>query len=264
MDNPWATDAWDESSSNNHSTSILTKSILSTPAENETDIAIPSWSSGPAVTWNEPSDDTPPLWGSDATLESNFSPKSSTGWSSTYDSMSVHFGGSSAGEDTETEDIEEPQEIEEEAEEQLEQVDQSELLRVEEPSTEISDPWTPPQSVFPASISSDSVLDAKSTSIPGSPDAFDFGTFESGVDSPTAVASTGKEDWTSPSLGDLPAADSEWGSAWAGDVDSHEGEQEEEVLDEWERARREKEKLDRVVVCLSILLQLFTSCLVPI
>ncbi|KAJ3821407.1 hypothetical protein F5880DRAFT_1614713 [Lentinula raphanica] len=268
MDNPWA-NAWDESQSSNPSSDAPTKSLFSSsswkdPTENETDIALPSWSAGPAVTWNEPSDDAPTLWAASASNQSSsatatptLNPKV-TRWTSSYESMSAHFGGSSSSVDEhserEEEVTEEAEEVLTESEEMVEEEEVHEITTtIHEPeevddddenheanrtSSEVIDPWTPAQSTFTTSTSLNSIL-SKSTSNspkpPVSPDAFEFGTFESGV-SDSSVQDG------------ISVPDAEWGSAWGTkESESNDGEAEEEVLDEWERARREKEKLDRAV-----------------
>ncbi|KAJ3745452.1 hypothetical protein DFH05DRAFT_1609801 [Lentinula detonsa] len=273
MDNPWH-NAWDESQSKNSPPSAPQKSLFSTstwkdPTENETDIALPSWSAGPAVTWNEPSDDAPTLWAASTSNDSATSKVSPTlspkvaRWTSPYESMSAHFGdsGSSVDGNSETEEREEDEVEEEEVlveewvrgedekvhespsanNEALEADGQEEHETTTLKTSEVIDPWTPPQSVFPTSTSLSSVLStttSNSPPAPGSPDAFEFGTFESG-----ASDSIG-----GPSVDDsLPNPDAEWGTAWAAKETDLNDKEEEEVLDQWERARREKEKMDRAV-----------------
>ncbi|KAJ3848771.1 hypothetical protein EV368DRAFT_86249 [Lentinula lateritia] len=260
MDDPWA-NAWDESHSENTISSAPTKSIFSTstwrdPAENETDIALPSWSVGPAVTWNEPSDDAPTLWGSSTSndtselpITSSFSPKG-VDWKSSYESMSAHFGGSSVDENSETEEVgdaEESNEGEGKHDQIDVDVDEYEAVAAKGETPGIVDPWTPPQSTFPTSTSLNSVLEktaSNSPPAPRSPDAFEFGTFESGASDSLAGPSTEGKTWDS---GSLSNPESEWGTAWASqEADSNDVE-DVEALDEWERAKREKEKMDRVV-----------------
>ncbi|KIK61581.1 hypothetical protein GYMLUDRAFT_42592 [Collybiopsis luxurians FD-317 M1] len=268
MDNPWA-NAWDESiSKENSNLAHSTSSTWKDPSENEADIALPSWSAGPAVLWNEPSDDAPSLWESSAqnsTINpaptSSLSPKG-VRWVSSYDTMSAHFG-SIASEDTETEAEGEDDGAAEETgnenkaendvpgledDDQLPNVSEAPLANhASEETSGIADPWTPSQSSFP-STSIDTVLAASSSDVPASapasPDAFEFGTFETGPDSPTAG---GVGDTWSSSINKLPAADSEWGSVWVPEVQSEKEAEEEEVLDEWEQAKREKERMDRFV-----------------
>ncbi|KAJ4000866.1 hypothetical protein F5050DRAFT_293088 [Lentinula boryana] len=265
MDNPWD-NAWDESQFKNSPSSAPQKSLFSTstwkdPTENETDIALPSWSAGPAVTWNEPSDDAPTLWAastSNGSASSKVSPALSpkvARWTSSYESMSAHFGDSSSSVDGNSETEEQEKDGVEEVLDEDEKVHESppannEALEAdgqEEHETttlktsEVIDPWTPPQSVFPTSTSLSSVLStttSNSSPAPGSPDAFEFGTFESGV----------SESIAGPSVDDsLPNPDAEWGTAWAAKETDLNDKEEEEVLDQWERAKREKEKMDRAV-----------------
>lgn len=261
MDDPWA-NAWDESHSKNTTSAVPTKSIFSTstwrdPAENETDIALPSWSVGPAVTWNEPSDDAPTLWGSSTSndspelpITSSFSPKG-VDWKSSYESMSAHFGSSSVDENSETEEVGDAEESNEGEgmHDQIDvNVDEYEAVAAKGEAPGIVDPWTPPQSTFPTSTSLSSVLEitaSNSPPAPRSPDAFEFGTFESGASDSLAGPSTEGKTWDS---GSLSNPESEWGTAWTSkEADSNDVE-DVEALDEWERAKREKEKMDRVVV----------------
>ncbi|KAJ3872057.1 hypothetical protein F5051DRAFT_172558 [Lentinula edodes] len=260
MDDPWA-NAWDESHSKNTTSSVPTKSIFSTstwrdPAESETDIALPSWSVGPAVTWNEPSDDAPTLWGSSTSndspelpITSSFSPKG-VDWKSSYESMSAHFGGSSVDENSETEEVgdaEESNEGEGMHDQMDVNVDECEAVAAKGEAPGIVDPWTPPQSTFPTSTSLSSVLEitaSNSPPAPRSPDAFEFGTFESGASDSLAGPSTEGKTWDS---GSLSNPESEWGTAWVSKEADPNDVEDVEALDEWERAKREKEKMDRVV-----------------
>ncbi|KAJ3865874.1 hypothetical protein EV359DRAFT_80067 [Lentinula novae-zelandiae] len=260
MDDPWA-NAWDESHSKNTTSSVPTKSIFSTstwrdPAENETDIALPSWSVGPAVTWNEPSDDAPTLWGSSTSndspelpITSSFSPKG-VDWKSSYESMSAHFGGSSVDENSETEEVGDAEESNEGEgmHDQIDvNVDEYEAVAAKGEAPGIVDPWTPPQSTFPTSTSLSSVLEitaSNSPPAPRSPDAFEFGTFESGASDSLAGPSTEGKTWDS---GSLSNPESEWGTAWTSKEADPNDVEDVEALDEWERAKREREKMDRVV-----------------
>ncbi|KAJ4473673.1 hypothetical protein J3R30DRAFT_705150 [Lentinula aciculospora] len=258
MDDPWA-NAWDESHIKNSNLPAPTKSLFATstwkdPTENETDIALPSWSAGPAVTWNEPSDDAPTLWSASAsndTIEPNvtptFSPKVA-GWTSSYESISAHFGSSSVDGNSEIEQDEETGEVVEEKNHDSDE-EKHQVAAENNETPEVVDAWTPSQSTFPTSTSINSILvesASHSPQAPGTPDAFEFGTFESGASDSTAELSTEGETWDS-STGSLANPDSEWGSAWASKEADKKDEEDEEVLDEWERARREKEKMDRVV-----------------
>ncbi|KAF9078198.1 hypothetical protein BDP27DRAFT_1397264 [Rhodocollybia butyracea] len=246
MDNPWA-NAWEEPESNK--TSTLVSSVPATnwkkPAENETDIALPSWSSGPAVTWNEPSDDAPSLWESanatEPALISSSSAKSLS-WTSSYESMSAHFEDSTTVQGTETYEELAEESVEEEELGEVEHDEENEEDAEQAPD-EIVDPWTPSQSTFPATSIDSVLVDRPPLSpppAPGTPDAFEFGTFES--NSSTVESSAGEDTWTSAVI----TTNSAWGETWAKETEINQ-EPEEERLDEWERAKREKERMDRVV-----------------
>ncbi|KAF5352880.1 hypothetical protein D9757_012100 [Collybiopsis confluens] len=225
MDNPWA-NAWDESKASS------TPPPKSLAAENETDIAIPSWSAGPAVSWNEPSDDAPPLWQSASDAPSTFDPKGAS-WTSSYASMSAHFSGSTISLDTETET---------EAEKTAEGSEQEEQDEQSEDESNIADPWTlsRPKILPSVDVTSSAVTPVLA---PASPDALEFGSFESGADSPAAAA---EATWDTSS-NHLQTADSEWGPVWVPKAQPEREIQEEQVLDEWERSRRDKERMDRLV-----------------
>ncbi|KAJ3920930.1 hypothetical protein F5877DRAFT_76694 [Lentinula edodes] len=258
---PTTANAWDESHFKNTTSSVPTKSIFSTstwrhPAESETDIALPSWSVGPAVTWNEPSDDAPTLWGSsnfndspELPITSNFSPKG-VDWKSSYESMSANFGDSSVDENSETEEVgdaEESNEGEGMHDQMDVNVDEYEAVAAKGEAPGIVHPWTPPQSTFPTSTSLSSVLEistSNSPPAPRSPDAFEFGTFESGASG--SLTGSSMEGKTSDS-GSLSNPESEWGTAWVSKEADPNDVKDVDALDEWERGKREKEKMDRVV-----------------
>ncbi|THH13446.1 hypothetical protein EW146_g6770 [Bondarzewia mesenterica] len=202
MDDLWG-NAWGdptESSFNSHAkTSPWSSKPQTQPVDEETDIAMPSWSTGTAIQWNEPSENEASLW-SQAPPPARWSPTNA------YSDLAIgkpHFSeavGSSSRSSTPKEDV------------------------------SSSPPNSPPSHTF-----------ERNPPLSKYPDA--FGGFETGEIADNIDA------WH-PSPGDLEDDIKNvngWGSAWADTEAVESTRAEQEAIDEWEAAKRQKEAMDRRV-----------------
>ncbi|OSD03075.1 hypothetical protein PYCCODRAFT_1410043 [Trametes coccinea BRFM310] len=177
----------------------------------EADLAAPSWSTGADIRWNEPT-------GSPGFSWSHAEPDLAWG-SSVYETIAIG----------KTPVEEEPPATPEDAPEAEEPPDEQSVSPVEQAHT--PGPTTP--SPPPAPVLPDAYEVTPELVAPPSPDG--FGSFETGL-SEQSAASPG-----------FPVEDDPWAaSAWA-DTKAVQPETPEEPVDEWERARQEKLKLDRRV-----------------
>ncbi|TFY73612.1 hypothetical protein EWM64_g10400 [Hericium alpestre] len=224
MDDPWG-NAWREPSTSQNATS---SSWASKPAEpdavtEEADIGAPSWSTGLGIRWDEPPDAPGAIWNQTSDPDP---------WSPTNPYHTI----------------------------QLTQIPPPHASERSEPSTPtpvpLDVPLTPPppeppqtkkdeEAVASADVSRDedelTEFPRRSPSpVPpsaSSPDA--FGTFEIGA------KSDGIDPWTY----EQQPSDDAWGSPWGNDVHGANGgpaeQPQNEGMDEWERARQEKEEMDR-------------------
>ncbi|KAG6817547.1 hypothetical protein H0H87_007515 [Tephrocybe sp. NHM501043] len=205
MEDPWA-NAWGEPAKPKQSWSHSAQS--STDAE--TDIAMPSWGSGSAANWSEPSPDQETLWQPSEPAK---------GWASTYDDLPLGKPDTVPVPDT--------------------------PVSLQVPETTGSSPAVSPSAspeptsehAFPAQepeIESPSPAPRSS-----SPDA--YGTFESGLeaDDPWAAASVASPDTAEQVNVWVPS----WGAP------DHESDKEEDPkpVDEWEEAKRQKARQDQHV-----------------
>lgn len=214
--------AWGDSSQFYTSTDKPTTSTWASPSltttahTEEADLAAPSWSTGADIRWNEPSEQ-----------ESGFS------WSNTDPDLvwepPSNFSDIQLGKS-------EP--LAEEAD-----VRDDESSPPEDDDEDDSSPPSPtehhdtPEGKYVESLPSRSPSPPPDPRSP-SPDVDGFGTFASALDADDVEHSA-----TIPQ--DIEA--DAWGSPWAGAAEEEDREEEPKV-DEWELARRQKEKLDRKVV----------------
>lgn len=245
MDDPWA-NTWGEPDKPPRDETLTTLPWTSPVHSNEqeADMGMPSWSTGVDVKWAEPSDTHGSLWSQPVETEHIWG-------SSPYETIPIGSnaslpvpGASSPGGAPVTGSY-------------FPNLKASPELPVsrtpspaETPSPEVREQRiatpTPPASPVSAPASS---------SRPVSPD--NFGSFEAGIQFDETPASLEVDPWT-PQTADFvaPAAQGpEWGSSeWdthdAGEADAVKKTAEEEASDEWEAAKRMKEKQDRVIVSL--------------
>ena len=225
--------AWSETSdtapafSNNSTPSWPTSHKHTKSYGEEADLAAPSWSTGAGISWDEPTGNSGLSWShTDADADAGWGP-------STYEGIS--FGTSSVEIEEKTDVVAAPAPNERD----------DDAVRTSSPgSSSLSPPSSP--SYLPASSSpppSADTIQIQSYEVavegvaPPSPDG--FGGFESGL---------AEESTPSPGFQLNDAESDPWGpSAWA-DTKAEREEDEEEVIDEWERAKQEKAKQDRHVV----------------
>lgn len=209
--------------------------------DDEDDLAAPSWSTGTGIKWNEPSEDDHGFGWSRHT-----DPDLAWG-TSVYETIQI-------GNLSEAHTIQE-QPVYEEAESFPGSKDDEGEEDEEEKGVEVTPHQSPhfeekplePPEVFPPHVEEEipslprsPELSQRTPVVSRSPSPDGFGTFTSGFD--TAESSI------SPDLA-FTLEDDAWGSAWATEDrsdDEHEGKG--KVVDEWEEAKRMKEKQDRVVV----------------
>jgi hypothetical protein len=230
MDDPWA-NAWGEPAKTTIDSRTTwapsTPSPSNDAADSEADIAMPSWAIGASVKWAEPSDTQDSLW--NATLPSKE-------WaSSPYDNISL--GKASMDELAQSDHSPSPE--------------SSEPAPLSTPSSPES-PFRPVESQVPPSDgatasqpSSPAESSPESPSPPGSPDA--FGTFETGLDNDEAGVDPWSYSVADPSSASLdPNA---WDApAWGASNSGGEVTSDDKRVDEWEEAKRQKERQDRHVV----------------
>ena len=221
--NAWS-DPADSSRGSQTASSLWTSKPRSQLDDDEADIAMPSWATGTGINWDEPSDNPASLWSQGAT---------SPGWSPANPYSSFAIGKSRSPEPSEP--------------------SQSSTARASDESQ--SSPVSPTSSAHDERSSSPSTIEEESQGVipqpsspipstPSSPDG--FGGFE------TALAEKDTDAWNTPSESfkvDVDGANT-WASAWAEPQTSTSTTGEQEAVDEWEAAKREKEAMDRRVVSL--------------
>ncbi|KAG6910227.1 hypothetical protein DXG01_012362 [Tephrocybe rancida] len=217
MEDPWA-NAWGEPAKPKQSWSNPAQSSL----DAEADIAMPSWGSGAAVHWSEPSEQNTTIW--------HPSEPAKGGWASTYEDLPLGKSDTLPVLDIPSS----PQVIE----------------------TTISSPESPPS----PSPTSEPVLPTEEpesrsrspTPRSASPDA--FGTFETGLDA--------DDPWAAGSVASPDAAEQEvWVPSWGAPDHAKEDHNVSEPVDEWEEAKRQKARQDEHVPpeVLASILDDFTS-----
>ncbi|KAH9967282.1 hypothetical protein BC827DRAFT_1264129 [Russula dissimulans] len=185
----------------------------------EDDLAMPSWSTGPGIRWDEPSDTQSPLWSS--------AHHTTHDWSFENPSSGISLGHSSLTEPPHGKDI---ASLESEP-----QPSSPSSLRAQ--SDDISAP-SPSREVSPTPVSSSAP--SPEPSPPSSPDA--FGTFTVGTEHSDAAPFT----TTGGSLeGRLDA--NEWGSAWGSVTKDLDENDTQHASDEWESAKLRQLEMDRRV-----------------
>ncbi|CDO73263.1 hypothetical protein BN946_scf185008.g25 [Trametes cinnabarina] len=178
----------------------------------EADLAAPSWSTGAEIDWNEPT-------GSPGFSWSHAEPDLAWG-SSVYESIPIGK--------TPVEEVPAATAAAEDAYEVQEPADEHPVLPAEEAHTPGAVSSLPPSSTLPEAYEVKPEL-----VVPPSPDG--FGSFETGVADTNAVSpkfSLEDDPWAAPS--------------WA-ETEACSPESPDEPVDEWERARREKLKMDKRV-----------------
>lgn len=236
MDDPWA-NAWGDAAEKK--TTIWSSSSPPTNVDQEADIAMPSWSTGPAIQWSEPSETHSSLW---ATPPSD----SLKPWDppvSLYENIviprptlsEVELAASSqepksAGLDSET--------------------SLSRSVSPESPSVPLS---SDPESVFPTAPSPNLHLPAISP--PDSPDA--FGTFETALQHDVDDVEVDPWSPTQTSFAPESADSNTWATEWGPPARVEESQDKDEPVDEWEAAQQQKQQQDRYVVSYRFLLLLW-------
>ncbi|KAI0080133.1 hypothetical protein K474DRAFT_1769602 [Panus rudis PR-1116 ss-1] len=215
----------DEPPSLNRTHTWTSPKLPLTTQDEEADLAVPSWSTGADIRWNEPSEDSHGFAWSAAEPDLAWT-------SSTYEDIQLG----------------KPAVVSEE--EEVGQIhpspDSPAHSTEEEPSSPLGVDYQA-LGVLPEPPSTTSELshtdsDKTENQIrPPSPDGDGFGSFESAVE--------GNEVDVHPDSLDVPPdlAENAWGSAWASESKDSESSEEPPVLDEWEQAKLEKEKLDSIV-----------------
>lgn len=221
MDDPWA-NAWGEPAKPaTDSQTVWPSNSVSSVQDSEADIGMPSWATGAGVQWAEPSEDQATLWHPTSPAKE---------WAtSPYDNISLGKASS----------------------DELSQPDNSPTPEIVE--TTISSPPSSPESLQkvlePAEdvdpyIRSPTPVSAP-TPDPSSPDA--FGTFETGLDADEADT----DPWSQPVVVPTtePSDVDTWASSWGtSEPQRHVKVADKQVDDEWEAAKRQKEKQDQHVV----------------
>jgi len=188
----------------------------------EDDLAMPSWSTGQGIQWDEPSDTQSPLW--------------SSAHHTTHDWSSEHpYGGISLGHPSFTEPSPGKEIVVEPSLESKPQPSSPSSLPAQ------SHDITPPslsREVSPTPRSSSAP--SPEPSPPSSPDA--FGTFTVGTEHSDAALTT-----TGGSLGGQ-LDDNEWSSAWGSVEKELDEDDAQHAGDEWESAKLRQLEMDRKVV----------------
>ncbi|PPQ62905.1 hypothetical protein CVT24_006303 [Panaeolus cyanescens] len=227
MEDPWA-NAWGEPSkppstaTNSNSWSSPSVSVIH--GDREDDLATPSWSFEPDMAWkHEDSDELETsVWSNKDTNETPWNPLPSA---SHHDDISTKLS-------------EATQALSEPGSRSTTPTGSVEIEEQPPPTIPPVDPPEPPPIVTPL---------ARPLSISVTDDVDGFGTFETADES---VGDPESATWSpEPPTVSLTSADStSWGGAWADVPSSPRNHQhEEEGDDEWEAARRQKERLDRHV-----------------
>ena len=192
---------------------------LAVPLDEDVELAPPSWSTGPDIHWNERTDDAQGFaWsGTDPDLA----------WgASTYAHAQTDSGYETADPPTVAEESELPTQMDE-------------VTPVDDEIPAVTDDLSIHRSPSPPSARQDaSQDDILSPDVrPPSPETDAFGTFE------TATFDTVSKHHNSDVVPDMDA--DAWGTPW---VAEQETEDKSAPVDEWEIARRQKEKLDKKIV----------------
>ncbi|KDQ61572.1 hypothetical protein JAAARDRAFT_190313 [Jaapia argillacea MUCL 33604] len=229
MDDIWG-NAWGESTkpppaTTTHEDPVWPARSPILTGDNEADIGLPSWSTGSDIRWNEPSETAGSLWSQ---------PDNASAWGATpspYEDISLGR--------IPTPEIQPP----------LKPPSRQEELPFDVPLPPVRDELSLPSPFVEEDEAQEVSIPVAESSLstprPPSPDGDGFGTFESGVD---AFESTGLEPW-SPSGATFAAEDvgSGWASAWSTSQHEATPDTDSEKLDEWERAKRQKEQGDMKV-----------------
>lgn len=186
--------------------------------DDEADLAAPSWSTGVDIRWNEPSDEAGGFgWSAD---------EPDLAWAPETVHRDIQIQRTASSEPEPEDEVSLPTSNESEAEEEKHiKPNPLGLLGVEDarPSSTVDEEYTLRSSTPPSRSSS--------------PDG--FGTFETGAD-----------EVSKPLSSTLDIEDEDWSSPWVGTAPPEEEDEEEaNKVDEWEAARRQKEQLDRKIVC---------------
>lgn len=218
--NAWGdtSDFYTNGSQNNASSSQsawVSPTVASPPQHEEADLATPSWSTGADIKWNEPSEHEQTHGFAWSTTEPDLA------WSaSTYEDIAL-------GKPEEIPSTEEPSSIAENKSEDEDDVD----VKSNVPEPLVTSSPAP-------DLRLSSPIPSEVDSPPASPGQDGFGTFE---DAATF------EDTAFPAQVSAGMEEDTWGSPWAG-APAEAGEDGEKPVDEWELARKNKERLDRLVV----------------
>ncbi|KAI0027478.1 hypothetical protein K488DRAFT_90824 [Vararia minispora EC-137] len=235
MDDVWG-NAWGDAPSSPAPGSIPWAAKKSENLEEEADLAMPSWSTGAGIRWDEPSEASSSIWSQSA---------SSPPWSpiNSYSDISLV----SRPTLTSAQDLDEPSlspepPATEEDEEPLDTSTPS-IRAVALPPGDKSGFADPEPLLEPAAMDSEPATERVPSPSPlprpPSPDGDGFGMFESGVVDGSTVPWTS----TSPVFPDPTDGADAWGSAWGSEKREADGGAEDE--DEWAVARKRKEALDR-------------------
>ena len=228
MEDPWA-NAWGDQSRSLDTTTTSTP-VWTAPlapaiqSDDEDDISVPSWSTGPATSW-----------GDDETNKSSMWEPSEPTWDAPAPPVIE-------GPLSETE--------QEEADETSSSAVDEEETHTETTSVEAVDDTPAISPVLP-----DPVVIPRTTSPFVVDDADGFGTFETGDDV--------EEDdpWAADVKYKLPSAGADaWADSWKSPTDDVEDDESKDDLDDaWKAAKEQKERRDRHVVCQSIQLEAFLT-----
>lgn len=249
MDNPWAngwndevttsTDIVDPSKAPASSSWIPSHHTHSSSLDDtqEVDISMPSWSTGANVKWTEPSPTGGSLWTSQQVDGADSAYLDAWG-STTFKGISLTPSPGTHEmklEEHDEEDIPPPSHM---------HVNDKPPSPIPSPAQEITIPTPPkipsppPEYIIPVTLPRD--ID-------------NFGTFETGL---ASVGDNDEDPWSSSATVFPPETEKEdqWDSAWSARKDTHEdGHEEEGRLDEWEAARRMKQKMNQQMVCIYFL-----------
>jgi hypothetical protein len=225
MDDLWG-NAWGSPDDEKKATTWSTSQKPQNDDLQEDDLAMPSWSTGPGIQWDQPSDTQNPLWSN--------AHHTSQDWSLENPYGDIPVGNSSPAELPEDENstVELPVEPESDSfSPPLPQAQCNDTI-APSPSRELDEELSP--SSTPSSPSPE-------PSPPSSPDA--FGTFTMGAEhSDTAPFPT-----VGGSLGGQ-VDDNEWDSPWGNVSKDVDGGSEQFASDEWESAKLRQLEMDRRVV----------------
>jgi len=216
MDDPWA-NAWGEPAKPTSTT--WSKNIHDDDKEPEADLATPSWTTGAGIQWAEPSVGQATLW----------HPASRKGWAtSPYEDIKL--------ENPPTSD-------------HIPTRDREVLETGSNPSPVLN--YAVPRSTTPQEGAIDiratsPTLASPTPSEPGSPDG--FGTFETGLDSGVTSVDPWSESGVATTVESTESIESDpWNPGWGSGTENA-AEEHGQQVDEWEVAKRQKEKQDQHVV----------------